>query len=400
MYTLPTYESVEAITVIPNFHQYPTDLNNITKQDLVLATAGSKGVVRLWKTQWKDDPEKLPKSTSFKILSLFEQHKESAFGEKRGGYLGLLLTSLKHNLGQGNREDDSTNNNFPADKMLVVDAEHNMSFLSLIQHSNGLKRSSLLGLERTIIGHNDEILDLCIIPDQFCEEKNDHNRNVAVATNSAQIRLFDLASYSCCLLDGHTETVLCIDVSPCGRYLVSSGKDKTTRLWHLKSKKCIAIATGHTEAIGANALSQKMGRYDVTGKAALRGAGCFLVTASKDKTLKRWNLPGCKEMDDYANGSSTELNLSAFCSVRAHEKVRLMFPHLPTCSFFLRKLNFNLKSFLFLGHQHCVNCTKRFARCDRFSRQTCKIMEFYRPDTKRNIERSQERCMGLSIFEI
>ena len=314
IYTLPTYERVEAMTLLPNFYKYTSQLGDVSKHDIVFATAGSKGIVRLWKACIKQTH-----SDSIEITSLFEQTKDLAFGHERGGYKGLLLAAKNDKFDIYSTQEETTRN--VSERMLVIDAEHNMSFISLHSDRNQI---SLLGLDRTIIGHNDEILDLCIIPDQLSDG---NDRSVAVATNSAQIRLFNLASYSCTLLDAHTETVLCLDVSPCGRFMVSSGKDKTTRLWHLESKKCIAIATGHTEAIGANALSQRQGKYDVIGKAAMNGAGCFLVTASKDKTLKRWNLPGCNELDECATEINKEFKLAASCSVRAHEKVRAYIVH-------------------------------------------------------------------------
>ena len=164
-----------------------------------------------------------------------------------------------------------------------------MSFLNLEGHSTDadsmVEGKAVLRMDRTIVGHNDEILDLRVIPSATPTSGDNMNdasapppaQKVAVATNSAQIRIFELGTYSCSVLDGHTETVLSIDVSPCGRYLSSCGKDKTMRLWHVESGKCVAIATGHTEAIGASALSRKLGRYDVGGKSARNGGGAFVL---------------------------------------------------------------------------------------------------------------------------
>jgi U3 small nucleolar RNA-associated protein 13 len=121
-------------------------------------------------------------------------------------------------------------------------------------------------------------------------------------------------------LDGHTAIVLAIDASPCGRYLATAGKDKTMRLWHVSSQKCIGMATGHTEAVGSVALSNKAGCYDVGGKAAESGAGAFVVTASKDRTLKVWPLPGSSVLNKCA-ANGEELSLRARLSARAHEKV-------------------------------------------------------------------------------
>jgi U3 small nucleolar RNA-associated protein 13 len=202
------------------------------------------------------------------------------------------------------------------DQLIVPDAEHNLSFL----HISADMEHPSVALDRTIVGHNDEILDLAVIPN--AGDSAGAATRIAVATNSAQVRLFELGSFSCDVLDGHSATVLCVDVSPCGRYLATCGKDKTMRLWHLASQTCVAIATGHTEAVGAAALSRKIGRYEVGGKAATNGGGAFAVTASKDRTLKRWNLPGTAELDACASSKRSEIALRAFASVRAHEKVR------------------------------------------------------------------------------
>jgi U3 small nucleolar RNA-associated protein 13 len=272
--TLPIYEQVEGMVLIPGS----------VPDELVVATAGSKGSVRLWKATV------VPGHTP-KLKLWLEQPASQAFGDARGGYTGLFLNELA----DGEEEDGNGNK---AEQLIVVDAEHNLSFLS-----------SGLSLDRTIVGHNDEILDLKAIPNT--------SARIVVATNSPQIRIFELGNFSCDVLDGHSATVLCVDASPCGRYVASCGKDKTMRLWQVDGKRCVAIATGHTEAIGACGLSQKASRYNVGGKAAKNSGGAFAVTASLDRTLKRWNLPGADEID---NASDVAIELVAATSVRGHEK--------------------------------------------------------------------------------
>ena len=273
IHTLPIYEQVEGMVVLPS-----------TNAELIIATAGSKGIIRLWKATYTKN-----QISDFTLHA--NQSLTDSFGEAKGGYLKMTYNprgSDEAFYGQG--------------QLVVADAEHNILFIS---HSE-----ATLTVQRTIVGHNDEILDMKIIPG---------TNHVAVATNSAQVRLFDLATFSCYILNGHTATVLCVDVSPCGRYLATCGKDKTMKLWDVTMKSCIAVATGHTEAIGATALSKKVGRYDVGGKAAKNGGGSFVVTASKDRTLKRWNLPGVAELKETVD-QSAEFELRAFCSARAHEK--------------------------------------------------------------------------------
>jgi U3 small nucleolar RNA-associated protein 13 len=265
--SIPVYEQVEGMLLIPS------ERTNQIK----VVTAGSKGLIRLWKAI-------IISGQTPELVQGMEQPASQSFGEARGGYLGLFLNHLAVS---GNNKED---------QIIAADAEHNLSFIS-----------SKLSVNRTVVGHNDEILDMKVIPNLD---------SVVVATNSPQIRIFDLSTFSCKVLDGHTSTVLCIEVSPCGRFFASCGKDKTMRIWHIESLRCVALATGHTEPIGACGLSRKIGRYEVGGKAAANGGGAFCITASLDRTLKRWNFPG---VDEVVN-SGELADLLASSSIRGHEK--------------------------------------------------------------------------------
>jgi U3 small nucleolar RNA-associated protein 13 len=321
--TLPIYEQVESMILLSRKFRPASETKRqneiLDKKDVVLATCGTKGIVRLWKATRGDGAGGIQSSISDLSL-LATQSNEEAFGEGNGGYTSLHLTSL------------STTHLIPM--LVAIDAEHNMAFLRLQWADD---RNALdFATDRAIVGHNGEILDLSVIPQLGDSENNDKHR-VAVATNSSQVRIFGLEKakedgigegnmhHSALsprgLLDGHSAIVLSIDASPCGRYLVTASKDKTMRLWHISSKKCLAVATGHTEAIGSVALSNKVGCYDVGGKAAKNGAGAFAVTASKDRTLKVWPLPGSAVLTRWADGGDGEHPLNARLSARAHEKV-------------------------------------------------------------------------------
>ena len=325
IFTLPIYEQIEGMVLIPNAHQL---FNDISREDVILATAGSKGVVRLWKAI--RDTQKVG-STISDIVSWRQQSLQSAFGEKRGGYMNLLLASHLHRVPSTYTSDHQSESTF-MDELIVMDAEHNISCIPLE------RSSSCLAPRRTIVGHNDEILDLKIIPQASTVKTQDQSTEknlIAVATNSPQVRIFDLDTFSSHILNGHLDTVLSLDVSPCGRFLSTCGKDKTMRIWSIESSVCLAIARGHTEAIGSTVFSRKIGRYDVCGKAVKSGSGAFTITASNDNTVKRWNLPGASELMEKASmtlrNSSTQgmgdadsssiiLELRVFESAKAHDK--------------------------------------------------------------------------------
>jgi U3 small nucleolar RNA-associated protein 13 len=83
-----------------------------------------------------------------------------------------------------------------------------------------------------IIGYNDDILNLKYIPQ--ADASGAPSDVLAVATNSEQIRLLNRRTLSCELLSGHTDIVMALAVSPDGRWLVSASKDRTARLWDLR----------------------------------------------------------------------------------------------------------------------------------------------------------------------
>lgn len=154
--------------------------------------------------------------------------------------------------------------------------------------------SSMLQLERQLIGNNDEVTDLRFLTASHTapltnndpstsEIKNkkelDDPTHLAVSTNSEHIRIFDARTLNCiAILSGHTDIVLCIDAlrdHMSGNTLLASGsKDTTVRLWNAFSGRCLAVGDGHVGAVSAVAFSRK-------------GEG-FLVSGGADKLLKVW----------------------------------------------------------------------------------------------------------------
>ena len=71
-------------------------------------------------------------------------------------------------------------------------------------------------LLRQFVGYNDDILDLCFAgPDERC---------LAVATNSSQLRVYNLDTMDCQLLTGHSNIIMALDVSRDGTMLVTGSK--------------------------------------------------------------------------------------------------------------------------------------------------------------------------------
>lgn len=110
-------------------------------------------------------------------------------------------------------------------------------------------------------------------------------------------------------LKGHTNVVTCVDFSPKGGYLASTSTDLSIKIWDIQEYKCVRTLRGHDHTIsavrfvppGLGALYLEKGDSNAPGaEAAAGGSGSgvdsaaagaqFLVTASRDQTVKFWDV--------------------------------------------------------------------------------------------------------------
>ncbi|MCT7969452.1 NB-ARC domain-containing protein [Laspinema sp. D1] len=82
-------------------------------------------------------------------------------------------------------------------------------------------------------------------------------------------------------LTGHRRSVNAVAITPDGKQAVSASSDKTLKRWDLATGEELATLTGHDASVRAVAITPD-------GKQA--------VSASSDKTLKRWNLATGEEL--------------------------------------------------------------------------------------------------------
>jgi len=78
-----------------------------------------------------------------------------------------------------------------------------------------------------------------------------------------------------CTLQGHTDWISAVAVTPDGRHAVSASNDRTLRLWDLETGQTLRILQGHTDNISAVAITPD---------------GRRAVSASWDRTLRVWDL--------------------------------------------------------------------------------------------------------------
>lgn len=126
---------------------------------------------------------------------------------------------------------------------------------------------------------------------------------IAMATNAPALRVMDpLLPLDVQLYEGHIDLLNCLDVSENGLWILTGSKDNDARLWtwdsEAKKFACHTTFRGHVGAVTACGLSR------VTTKPS------FLVTASTDLTVKKWNVP---------HKAGTVVKGSAYTR-RAHDK--------------------------------------------------------------------------------
>ena len=96
--------------------------------------------------------------------------------------------------------------NKATNQVIVVTFDHNITMYSMND----------LTLRKQFVGYNDEILDI-----KFLGEADSH---IAVATNSELLRVYEVASWNCQILQGHTNTVMSLDVNKKSNLIVTSSK--------------------------------------------------------------------------------------------------------------------------------------------------------------------------------
>ncbi|KAJ3415807.1 Transducin (beta)-like 3 [Chytridiales sp. JEL 0842] len=249
--TIPIHESVETIGIVKNAYQ--TSLSTADSPGIFVYTGGEKGIIRIWDTSTgtcvlSQTPEKNSKHEIQDIIYLSEQQQ-----------------------------------------LVAVTSDQNFLFYDL---TNKMERC------HQIVGYNDEVIDLAFVTGS--------ESRLAVASNSEQLRVYDLESSNCEILYGHTDVVLCLDKSTDGTLMASGSKDHNALVWKYDEEadkfESVAICVGHTEAVGAIAFSRK--------------TTSFVVTGSQDRTIKVWDISSIHKT---ASSNETQ-KLKSQYTFQAHDK--------------------------------------------------------------------------------
>lgn len=177
-------------------------------------------------------------------------------------------------------------------------------------------------VSKQLIGYNDEIVDATFIRSRPPPSSQKPSSDLlALATNSSLIRIYSPESLDGRLLEGHHDIVLALDRSSDGYFLASGSKDRSARVWvqtHSSSLgdsswsyACIAICEGHSESVGAIAMSRV--RPESTSSDHLR----FMFTGSQDRTIKMWDLSNLS-LENIVEGQ--QMRCKSLTTHKAHEK--------------------------------------------------------------------------------
>lgn len=224
---LPLFESLGAIRFLPEKVVLP---NKKLVKGLHVACAGESGVVKIWNVS-------NGKEVYSQMNSLIGKAKEE-------GSLAVVHMSFNSN------------------QILLVSNDHNLLIHDL----------ESFDCVKQFIGFSDEVLDIC-----FVGEDETH---IAVATNSMDIKFYELSTMNCQLLKGHTDLVLSLSGNKSHPdLLLSSSKDNTIRLWSFDGSTMNLVSTGsrHTSSV----LTVSLNNLPDTK---------FAVSASEDTTIKVWDL--------------------------------------------------------------------------------------------------------------
>jgi WD40 repeat protein len=120
---------------------------------------------------------------------------------------------------------------------------------------------------KVLEGHTNSVCAVAMTPD---------GGRAISGSDDKTLRLWDLATGACLkVLEGHTDDVNAVSITPDGERAISGGRDKTLRVWDLAAGECLKVLEGHTSYVQAVAITPDGGRA---------------VSGSSDDTLRLWDL--------------------------------------------------------------------------------------------------------------
>ncbi|XP_046582912.1 transducin beta-like protein 3 [Haliotis rubra] len=253
--TLPVFESVESVMLLRDDCDY-SDLDLPSPDCPHVLVASSKGKIRVINTLTGGC---VHKKNAITAAAVDEEDSEQ------------VVTQAIH---------------CPAiNSVVIVTYDHNIIFYD----------EQNLSVSKQLSGSADEVLDV-----QFVGEDDTH---LVVVSNSAKLKVFNVSTWGCQIVEGHSDIVLGVAVYAKTGLVATCSKDSTVRLWmflpETGSLSCVGVCHGHVQAVSSVAFSRK--------------SPSFIVSGGRDSTLKLWSIESASSTDGL-----TELTCRA--TERGHEK--------------------------------------------------------------------------------
>uniref|UniRef100_UPI00358F3981 transducin beta-like protein 3 n=1 Tax=Myxine glutinosa TaxID=7769 RepID=UPI00358F3981 len=253
--TIPVFESIEDVVILPQNEDFSAI--GVKGAGVHFLSVGNKGLLKVWEA-----------SSS---RCVFEEPIPEGGEAKERGLVQATLVPTQ-------------------DQILSVTAGHNII----------LRDVHTLTTTRQFVGCCDDVLDV-----KFIGHGDDH---VAVATNSMELKVYEIATGNCQILPGHSDIVMALDVFRKDLEFASSSKDNSIRIWRMNKNSgrvhCFAVGIGHTQAVGSLACSKLKEQ--------------FVVSGSQDCTMKMWKLPKTLSMKD--EPSDRPVTIIPQFTFKAHDK--------------------------------------------------------------------------------
>lgn len=237
-------------------------------QGALIATGGEHGHIRLWNTKTGSEVTR----------------EQEARGEE-GSIIQIINDSSQKSL-------------------LSVQNDHSLVFHSISNLTGKETVTEPLPEIRRISGTHDEIIDMVYLG-------GDHSL-LALASNTESIQIISVAypnettispqdlktffGADIAVLSGHEDIIICMSSDWSGHWLATGAKDNTARIWRIDRDSGIyeqyAVLTGHAESLGAISFPSITPPVDSHAyKSPLEHPPPFLLTGSKDSTIKHWTVP-------------------------------------------------------------------------------------------------------------
>jgi U3 small nucleolar RNA-associated protein 13 len=296
--TIPVYESLESCIVLTKDMPLPQSIQT-PEGTFNILVAGEGGLLKIFNSKSAkclfEQPKANAKAGIDYLLHVPITQKSKLLGRKKTkkNASADLPSSDADAASSSQMDQDAT----PSDS----DSEYDMIVAVTNDQNMILHATSTLEAGDTIVGYNDEIIDASFVS----------ANEVAVATNSTELRVFSLPSFSSKTLGlndptcaQHKEPIMALSVSPCKQLVVTASKDQTLIVWSLLTGRSLAQLTGHTQSISTVQFFNRTSRYIVSG--------------GRDLTWKIWDIQPV--IDKGHSRSGIDKVAGSILTVKSHQK--------------------------------------------------------------------------------